>query len=189
MTISGQDCTITVLTRIAIKTLIFLLFLATFAAAAEVKSLKLATGELLVHAFEGGVPLPAESKWTLCQGAGPAFVPEGRQHRINWSVTLKAKGSTAQLRDVVRATVQEVSGETAVPIFDGPPQATDTGLMIIAPEHIVSRDQYPRLYSSEPALFVFRVILSKATEQDKLLQPVLIGIEIKQRLKAGGYLP
>ena len=135
------------------------------------------------------MPLPAESKWTLCQGAGPAFVPERKQHRINWNVVLKAKGSPAQLRDVVRVTVQEVSGATAVPIFDGPPKATDTGLFILAPEHIVSREQYPWLYSSEPTLLVFRVTLFKAAEQDKLLQPVLIGTAIKQQLRAGGYLP
>ena len=171
------------------KTFFWLLVLTTLAAAAEVRSLKLATGELLVHAFEGGVPLPAESKWTLCKGAGPAFVPEGKQHRINWNVILKAKGSPAQLRDVVRVTVQEVSGAVAVQIFDGPPKATDEGLIILAPAQIVSREQYPWLYSSEPTLLVFRVTLFKAAEQDRLLQPVLIGTEIKRQLKDGGYLP
>src|SRR5437762_7093152 len=103
--------------KIAIKALVCLLNFMAFAAAAEVRSLKLATGELLVHPFERGVPLPAESEWTFCQGAGPAFVPENGRHRINWNVILKAKGSSAQLRDVVRATMQEVAGATAVPIF------------------------------------------------------------------------
>ncbi len=171
------------------KTLLCLLVLATLAAAAEVKSLKLATGELLVHAFEGGVPLPAESRWTLCQGAGPAFVPEGGRHRINWNVILNAKGSAAQLRDVVRVTVQEVSGATAVSIFDGPPRSTDKGVVIVAPAHIVSREHYPWLYSPEPTLLVFRVTLFKAAEQDKLLQPVLIGADVKRQLRDAGYLP
>jgi hypothetical protein len=77
------------------RTLFCLLLLTTVAAAADVRSLKLATGELLVHPFEGGVPLPAESRWTVCQGAGPAFVPEGGQLRMNWSIILKPKGSPA----------------------------------------------------------------------------------------------
>ena len=171
------------------KTLICLLSFIAFVAAAEVRSIKLATGELLVHPFNRGVPLPAESEWSLCQGAGPAFVPEDGRYRINWNVILKAKGSVAQLRDVARATMQEVAGPTAVPLFDGQPKATDNGIIILAPEHIVSREHYPWLYSSEPTLLVLRVLLFKAGQQDKLLQPVVIGTEIKQKLKDGGYLP
>jgi hypothetical protein len=172
-----------------VKALFSLLVLITLAAAAEVKSFKLATGELLVHAFEGGVPLPAESKWTVCQGAGPSFVPEGKQHRINWNVVLNAKGSPAQLRDLVRVTVEEVSGASPVSIYDGPPQASEKGLLIIAPAQIVSRENYAWLYTPESTLFILRVILFKAKEQDKLLQPVLIGAGIKRQLKEGGYLP
>ena len=172
------------------KTLICLLAFIAFAATAEVRSMKLATGELLVHPFNGGVPLPAESEWTLCQGAGPAFVPEDGRYRINWNIILKAKGSPAQLRDINRATVQEVSGATAVPIFDDAPKPTDTGgLIILAPAQIVSREHYPWLYTPEPTLFVFRVLLFKGAQQDKLLQPVVIGTQIKQKLKEGGYLP
>jgi hypothetical protein len=171
------------------KTLICLLAFIAFVAAAEVRSIKVATGELLVHPFNGGVPLPAESEWSLCQGAGPAFVPEDGRYRINWNVILKAKGSVAQLRDVARATMQEVAGPTAVPLFDGQPKATDNGIIILAPEHIVSREHYPWLYSSEPTLLVLRVLLFKAGQQDKLLQPVVIGTEIKRKLKEGGYLP
>ena len=62
-------------------------------------------------------------------------------------------------------------------------------LVVAAPAQIVSREHYPWLYYAEPTLLVFRVILFKAAEQDKLLQPVLIGTGIKQQLKAGGYLP
>src|SRR5215212_2328717 len=122
------------------RTLIWLLALLSCAAAAEVRTLKLATGEVLVHPFEGGVPLPAERKWSTCQGAGPAFVPEAGGNRLNWNVILKAKGSPAQLRDVSRATVQEVSGATAVSIFDDAPKSIDVGrLLILAPAEIVSR--------------------------------------------------
>jgi hypothetical protein len=85
--------------------------------------------------------------------------------------------------------MQEVAGPTAVSLFDGQPKATDNGLIILAPEHIVSREHYPWLYLSEPTLFVLRVLLFKAGQQDKLLQPVIIGTEIKQKLKDGGYLP
>jgi hypothetical protein len=180
---------VTAAIAIATSTLFCLLALTTpVAAAAEVRPLKLATGEFLVHAFAGGVPLPAESRWAVAQGAGPAFVPENGRHRLSWNVILKAKGS-AELRDVVRVTVQEVSGATAVNIFDGPPKPTDNGLLVLAPEHIVSRGHYPWLYDPGPTLLVFRVTLLKATEQDKLLQPVLIGADVKRQLRDGGYLP
>ena len=99
------------------RVLLFLLLFASAATAADVRPLKLATGELLVHPFEGDVPLPAESKWTKCQGAGPAFVPEGGQYRLNWSVILKPRGSPAQLRGITRVTVQEVVGTKAVQIL------------------------------------------------------------------------
>ena len=122
-------------------------------------------------------------------GAGPSFVPEGRQHRVSWDFILKPKGSPAQLRDVVRVTVQEVAGATAVELFDGAPTVTNERLVIIAPAQIVSREHYPWLYSPEPTLLVFRVTLFKTAEQDKRLQPVLIGTQIKRQLKAGGYLP
>jgi hypothetical protein len=85
--------------------------------------------------------------------------------------------------------MQEVAGPRAVLLFDGQPKPTDNGLIILAPAHIVSREHYPWLYSSEPTLFVLRVLLFKAGQQDKLLQPVVIGTEIKQKLKDGGYLP
>jgi hypothetical protein len=171
------------------KTLFFLLALTTLAAAADVKSFKLATGELLVHAFEGGIPLPSDSKWSKCTGAGPSFVPEGGRYRINWNVFLDPKSSPAQLRDVVRVTAQEVSGKTAIPIFDGAPRTTDKGgLIVIAPAEIVSRENYPWLYKPDSTLFIFRVILFKAKEQDKLLQPVLIGAAVKQQLKKKGLL-
>src|SRR5262249_298742 len=173
---------------IAMRTLFCLLFFTTVALAADIKSLQLATGELLTHPFERGLPLPAESKWTVCQGAGPAFVPAGKQYRMNWSIILKAKGPPARLRDIVRVTVQEVSGTKALQIFDGSPEVTDKGLTIVAPAHIVSPEHYPWLYSSEPTLLIFRVSLFKAAEQDKLLQPVLIGADVKRQLKAGGYL-
>ena len=107
---------------------------------------------------------------------------------MNWSIILKAKGPPAQLRDIVRVTVQEVLGTKALQIFDGSPEVTDKGLTIVAPAHIVSREHYPWLYSLEPTLLVLRVSLFKAAEQDKVLQPVLIGTDVKGQLKAGGYL-
>src|SRR5262245_6227436 len=150
------------------RTLLFLLLFTSAAAAADVRPLKLATGELLVHPFNGGVPLPAESRWTVAQGAGPAFVPEGGQFRLNWSVILKPRGSPAQLRGITRVTMQEVSGAKAVQIFDGPAEVTDKGIVIMAPEHLVARERYPWLYSTEPTLLVLRVSLFKAGEQDTL---------------------
>jgi len=72
--------------------------------------------------------------------------------------------------------------------FDGPAEVTDKGITIVAPERIVSREHYPWLYSSEPTLLVLRVTLFKSAEQDKVLQPVLIGTDVKRKLKDGGYL-
>ena len=85
--------------------------------------------------------------------------------------------------------MQEV-GPTAVPIFDDAPKLTDSsGLIILAPAQVVSREHYLWLYTPEPTLLVFRVLLFKGRQQDKLLQPVVIGTQIKQKLKEGGYLP
>ena len=160
---------------------------ASAATANEIKPLKLATGELLVHAFKDGMPLPSESKWMLCSGAGPSFFPEGGGYRLNWVVHLKDKGALAKAREIVRVRVQEVSGAVAVPLYDGPPQAAESGLMIIAPENIVSRENYPWLYTPESTLVVLRVTLHTADgEQDKLLQPVLIGNVGKRNLRAQG---
>src|SRR5262245_48060215 len=98
------------------RALFCLLLCTTVALAADIRSLKLATGELLVHPFKDGVPLPAQSKWTVCQGAGPAFVPEGSQYRMNWSIILKPKGSPAQLRGIIRVSLKEVAGATEINI-------------------------------------------------------------------------
>jgi len=57
---------------------------------------------------------------------------------MNWSIILKAKGPPAQLRDIVRVTVQEVLGTKALQIFDGSPEVTDMGLTIVAPAHRVA---------------------------------------------------
>ena len=85
-------------------------------------------------------------------------------------------------------TVQEVSGTKALQIFDGSPEVTDKGPTIVAPAHIVLREHYPWLYSSQPTPLVLRVSLFKAAEQDKVLQPVLIGTDVKGQLKAGDWL-
>jgi hypothetical protein len=166
-----------------------LLLLTTLAVAAEIKTFKLATGEVLVHAFEKGIPLPSDSKWAIVTGAGPLFTPKGKETHISWSVFLKPKGAPAQLRDVARATVEEVSGKNAVTIFDGVPRDAETRLMMLSADEVVTRERFPWLYTAEPSMFVFRVILFKGKEQDKLLQPVLIGADIKKKLKDGGYLP
>jgi hypothetical protein len=59
--------------------------------------------------------------------------------------------------------------------------------MIIAPENIVSRENYPWLYTPDNTLVVLRVTLHTADgEQDKLLQPVVIGTVGKRNLRAQG---
>ncbi len=60
-----------------------LLAFATLLAAADVRVFKLATGEYLVHPFEGGLPKTAESKWMVCENAGITVSPEAQQYRLN----------------------------------------------------------------------------------------------------------
>jgi hypothetical protein len=168
-----------------------LVLLAAPAAASEIRTFKLATGEVLVHAFKDGIPLPSDSKWAVCSGAGPAFVPEGqpRRYRLDWNVFLKPKGATAAMRDVARVTVEEVSGTRAVAIYDGAlPAARDGVHLVSASGKFVSHADYPWLYSPESTLFIFRVMLFKGKEQDKLLQPVLIGASAKRQIKDAGVL-
>jgi hypothetical protein len=171
-----------------------LLLLTAPAAASEIKTFKLATGEVLVHAFKDGIPLPSDSKWAVCTGAGPSFVPEGKgeskRYKVDWNIFLKARGSPASLRDVARVTLEEVSGKSAIAFYDGPlPQANGDIHIVTAPGKFVSRDDYPWLYSPESTLFVFRVMLFKGKEQDKLFQPVLIGASAKRQIKDAGVLP
>ena len=156
----------------------------------EVKVFSLATGETLVFPFQDGVPKPSESEWTICSEAGPSFVPEGFTYRLNWVVVLTPKVSLAALRAVSRVTIQEVSGAKAVTLFAGPPEFTDDSLLISAPAQLVGRQQYPWLYSSSGSTFVLRVQLERpGATPDILLQPVLIGPEVKKQLKDRGYLP
>ena len=162
-------------------------FAANAATADEIRPLKLATGEVLVHAFRDGMPLPSESRWMLCSAAGPSFVPEGGRYRLDWVVQLKDKGGLAKAREVVRVRVQEVSGSVAMPLYDGPPKTIDGGLMVSARGSLTSRENYPWLYTSEATLLVLRITLHTADgEQDKLVQPVLIGTEGKRNLRVHG---
>jgi hypothetical protein len=86
-------------------------------------------------------------------------------------VHLKDKGVLANGRKITRVRVQKVSGKVAVPLYDGPPPASEGGLMIIAPGSIASRENYPWLYTPNNTLVVLRVTLHTADgEQDKLLQ-------------------
>jgi hypothetical protein len=133
------------------------------------------------------MPLPSESKWMLATGAGPSFFPEGGRYRLNWVVHLKDKRAAGEARAIARVGVQEVSGSVAVPLYDGPPETTAKGLMIIVPENIASRENYPWLAAPGDTLLVLRVTLHGANgEQDLLLQPVLIGAVAKRSLRAAG---
>jgi hypothetical protein len=158
-------------------------------AGTEVKTFTLATGEILVFPFEDGVPTPSESTWSTCQGAGPMFEPEGNRIRLSWVVILKAKGPATVLRSVSRVTLQEVSGKTAINLFSGKPEQTEDGLIISAPAELVTRASYPWLYSAGPTIFVLRVQLERpGTKPDVLMQPVLIGADVKKQIKDRGYL-
>ena len=158
------------------------------AAASNVIPLKLASGEILVHAFNGGMPLPSESKWVRCTYAGPSFIYEGgKVHRGHWRVHLNPKSSLVKVHDIAEVTIQEVSGTKVVPMFHGPPQLGEPDLIIKTPEIIVSPEQYPWLYQTEPTLFVLRITLHATNGQkDLLLQPVVIGTEAKRTLRTMG---
>ena len=61
--------------------------------------------------------------------------------------------------------------------------------MIVAPADMVTRSSYPWLYADEPILLIFRVTLTAVDgEIDVLLQPVLIGVEVKKQLRSRGYV-
>jgi hypothetical protein len=153
----------------------------------DVQVFTLATGEALSFPFQGGIPMPSESAWAFCRGAGPAFTPDEKGIRLNWVIDLRSKRSA--LRDVVSAKVQEVSGKEAVTLFTGAPKATKDGLMIYAPGELVTRSAYPWLYTTDRTILVVRVELERPGDKpDVLLQPVLIGPDVKKQLKDGGYL-
>jgi hypothetical protein len=153
----------------------------------DVQVFKLATGEALSFPFKGGIPIPSESAWAFCRGAGPAFAADGKDIRLNWVVDLRSKRSA--LRDVVSVKVQEVSGNEALTLFAGAPKKTPDGLMIYAPAELVTRSAYPWLYSPDGTILVFRVELERPGEKpDVLHQPVLISPDVKKKLQDGGYL-
>jgi hypothetical protein len=171
--------------------LTFLLLIASFNAYAqtEVKTFKLATGELLVFKFKGGIPEPSNSILATTRGAGPAIVPEGAGFRLNWVLDLGPRTSLATLANVARVVLQEVSGKQPIELFSGAPERADDGLLIIAPGELVSRQSYPWLYTADGTIFVFRAELTRpGAKPDILLQPVLIGPEVKKQLRDGGYL-
>jgi hypothetical protein len=153
----------------------------------EVKVFKLATGEILAFPFEGGIPKTSESAWATCSSAGPAIKPEGDGFRLYWVVGLKSKGSA--LQDVVSVKLQEVSGNEAVTLFTGPMKADAYGLIINAPAELITRSTYPWLYSRDRTILVFRVELERPGEKpDVLIQPVLIGKDVKKQLQDKGYV-
>jgi hypothetical protein len=153
----------------------------------NVQVFKLATGEVLAFPFKSGIPIPSESAWAFCLSAGPAFRPEGKDIRLRWVVGLRSKRSA--LRDVVGVKLQEVSGNEAVTLFAGEPKKTPDGLIIDAPGELVTRLAYPWLYSPDRTILVLRVELERPGEKpDVLLQPVLIGPDVKKQLQAGGLL-
>ena len=85
--------------------------------------------------------------------------------------------------------MQEVSGKEALTLFTGTPKPTKDGLMIYAPGELVTRSAYPWLYEPERTILVIRVELERPGEKpDVLLQPVLIGPDVKKQLQAAGYL-
>jgi hypothetical protein len=153
----------------------------------DVQVFKLATGEVLAFPFKGGIPIPSESAWAFCRAAGPAFTPEGKDIRLNWVVDLRSKRSA--LREVIGVKLQEVSGNEVLTLFAGAPKMTPDGLMIYAPGEPVTRSAYPWLYSPDRTILVLRAELERRGEKsDVLLQPVLIGPEVKKQLQDGGYL-
>jgi hypothetical protein len=169
--------------------MLVLMAVATLTAAPQsnVQVFKLATGETLAFPFQSGIPTPSESAWAFCRGAGPAFAPDGKDIRLNWVIDLRSKRSA--LRDVTAVKMQEVSGKEVLTLFTGTPKPTKDGLMIYAPGEIVTRSAYPWLYEPERTILVIRVELERPGEKpDVLLQPVLIGPDVKKQLQAAGYL-
>lgn len=156
----------------------------------EVKTFTLATGEILVFTFKNGIPEPSTSVWAVTRGAGPAVEPEGKGFRMNWVVDLLPRRAGGSLANVTSVVLQEVSGKEPIKLFSGPPEHTEDGLLVFAPAQLVTRFSYPWLYSSDPTILVFRLEMTRAgAKPDLLIQPVLIGPEVKKQLKERGYLP
>lgn len=154
----------------------------------DVKVFKLASGEILTFPFVGGIPERSESELAICVSAGPAIKPEGKAFRLSWVIDLRSRG--AALRDVSGVKFQEVSGKDVVTLFTGTPTVNESGMMmIIAPAEIVSRSTYPFLYTRDRTILVLRVELERpGLKPDVLLQPILIGPDVKKKLEKAGYL-
>jgi hypothetical protein len=169
--------------------MLVLMAVATLTAAPQrnMQTFTLATGEVLAFPFQSGIPVPSESAWAFCRGAGPAFAPDGKDIRVNWAVDLRSKRSA--LRDVTAVKVQEVSGKEVLTLFTGTPKQTKDGLMIYAPGELLTQSTYPWLYTPDRTVLVIRIELERPGEKpDVLLQPVLIGPDVKKQLQAAGYL-
>jgi hypothetical protein len=154
----------------------------------KVRMITLATGETVAFVFHGETPRPAETTIVACRRAGPEIFKEKDQNRFNWAFELGPRPGV-DLSKVTRVTLEEVSGTSVVPLFSGAPSFENGTLMIIAPGEIVSRSQYPWLYTQEPSLFVFRIQVELPGRQpDVLLQPLLVSAKTKQDLKDTGFL-
>ena len=162
-------------------------FAANAATADEIRPLKLATGEVLVHAFRDGMPLPSESRWMLCSAAGPSFVPEGGRYRLDWVVQLKDKGGLAKAREVSGCACRKCLGQSRCRYMTDLQRRSTAASWsargaALRPVRITpgSTHRRPR----------FWCCVSRSTppdgEQDKLVQPVLIGTEGKRNLRAHG---
>jgi hypothetical protein len=151
--------------------------------ASEIRTLKLAGNTLLVHPFEGDVPLPWESDWSVCTSAGPAFVPEDKSIRVHWIVFLEPKAGRSELWNVESVLMDEVSGESEVSLFRGAPLRREGSLMIDAPGQLLAREIHGWAYDPKPSLFVLRLrLIAKSGKEDLVMQPVYLGTEVKQQL-------
>lgn len=152
-------------------------------AASEIRTLKLAGNALLVHPFEGDVPLPWESDWSVCASAGPAFIPEGTSLRVHWVVFLEPRAGRTELWDVQSVVMDEVSGQAEVPLFKGAPLRREGSLMIDAPGQLLTRETHVWAFDPKPSLFVLRLrLIARSGKEDLVMQPVYLGTEVKRQL-------
>ncbi len=133
------------------------------------------------HYFEGGVPGPAESASATVTSAGPAFIPRESGLVLRWIFSLKPRDSQQFLEGVVRVSVEDVTGQGVIPVIESAPQFKNGQLFATSGETPFSREAFPWMFTNDRTLFVFRIRLD-GDGSETLLQPVLVGPEVKQQV-------
>lgn len=134
-----------------------------------------------IHVFKDDVPVPAHSDSVQVASAGPIFVPASGSIGLRWLVIIEPRGSGSSLSKVARVEVEDISGDAPLPLIDSPADLREGSLFAQSPATPFTRSAFPWMFTDTPSLFVLRITLH-GEKDEVLLQPVLIGTEVKQRV-------